>query len=450
MVVVVATPALEERVLEAKRITGVSECIVETRWNTLYFVLEAALTRHKKMVAEKGRLEAAGLATDDDDAAMIITDSDLLQELEAAQPVLEAFAKATNRVQRDNACTWDAFIALQHLLDMCIGKTGAIPTLIAKVLAEKADRLLSGVTVLLAFLSPNVAPVGREHDGYMTLMQVLSDALPGVDRLTLLDYHHKRVPHEGALLMNDFVAVTETSLVFPVVRRLLAAAPTEAAVERVFSRMKFNCGHHRTTMTEEASIAQVLFNNSDKFINPRPAPAVTAGSATLASLPDAPIKRSTMQWIVDKGWKQFSLGGPQAPLVQDDEAALPPAAAAAAAVAAPAAAAAAAAVAAPATRARRAAPPVVDNDQLLDAVAADMAAAARLRRQRDDDDSSSDDEFPCHLCRKEHTGVSLKCQAESCVHRIGGKCMKRIISTGNAQWTCVGCVTQARRTARLQ
>jgi hypothetical protein len=81
--------------------------------------------------------------------------------------------------------------------------------------------------------------------------------------------------------------------------RLLAVAPMEASVERVFSRMKLNANRLRTSLAPSAAAAQVIFNEAKQFNS---STLVTASTHHGTAVP-----ASTFLWIVQQGAKNFDV-----------------------------------------------------------------------------------------------------------------------------------------------
>jgi hypothetical protein len=91
--------------------------------------------------------------------------------------------------------------------------------------------------------------------------------------------------------------------------RLLDIAPTEAAVERVFSAMKLNANRLRTRLAPSAAAAQVIFNEA------------TAFNATVlidkSPHEDKGVRPSTFLWIVQQGAANFDAAEDE-PEISDD------------------------------------------------------------------------------------------------------------------------------------
>jgi hypothetical protein len=75
--IVEARPEIHEDAETARRITRISERVVDTRWNSVHTVIEAALRKHDSLAAARD----GGAILDTEEAARIIRDLDLLARL---------------------------------------------------------------------------------------------------------------------------------------------------------------------------------------------------------------------------------------------------------------------------------------------------------------------------------------------------------------------------------
>jgi len=113
-----------------KAAMSVSECIVETRWNTVYELIVAVL---KKNAASDTKLSY-----------------ELASRLREAVDLLKPFADATNAVQQENATLWQAAHAVQI---MRAGFSG--PQKIRTLFENRARFVISPTLLLLSYFAPN-------------------------------------------------------------------------------------------------------------------------------------------------------------------------------------------------------------------------------------------------------------------------------------------------------
>jgi hypothetical protein len=285
----------------AKADTGICECIVETRWNTMYDVIVAALAVHK-VWEEASQQEKERLPH--------IEDTDVVARLRRVSPVLKVFADSTNKVQANNATLWTAAEALQLLIDAS-QRTGTDAAHIRAVIEKRAPTLITPGLLLIAYLAPNLTRPALPNQAIMNLQQLHIDGVTRRHMDEALEFRNARWQffddkNAGITREQYLDHCRGDSPTAQLLLRLLAVAPTEAAVERVFSHMKFNVGHYRTTMAPEAASSQVMRNASQRFLQP---PSDTKSSDSPAPAAPGPIYARTWNWIVMHGWPHLQANG---------------------------------------------------------------------------------------------------------------------------------------------
>jgi hypothetical protein len=421
-----------------KLITGVSESIVKTRWNTVGLLVTAVLKKHDEMKAKRDAernaqnlpqiLVPGGVPQTpmtDQEKAKIIANDDHVALLRWAKPVLDTFIATTDRVQNDNATLWDAILALQEIHDKYVTTEGEVPTLIRGIIEARCVRLLFPGVLLLAYLAPNVPALPPTHPGYGVLLQLHLDAAPKRDRMFVHEFsdsRRDRAPVAAALTRDEYMShqarVPGSTAVVGLCTNLLNVAPTEAAIERLFSKMKLNATAQRTSLKPESATAQIVLNSCADFLSAKPEP-LTGGS----------VEAATFQWIIELGAR--ALRAPEVPESEteseesDEEPAPPP------------------------PRARRnpqrqAAQPARGQEQ---APQQEQPAGARRHREAEDDE----EERPSPTCAncgvKHRTATWIKC--DTCNSRVSAACARAAGHTDGA-WRCRLCYNTTRRAAQLQ
>jgi hypothetical protein len=251
-----------------KHLSNVKEC--ETRWNSKFRVLEDLVKR-------------AGVATVDK------------HRLETLRVDLEPFNKATNLVQSDHATVWEQLgaiqLLLQHFIDQSPQHECARQTLV-----RRAGFVVSPAAFLVAYTSPNLnrrtvqasaAAVGTQWHAKCVSDESFASAfdsnrVPPQPRAISREEWKKLKPTKPGL-----IPPMEHSALMP---KLVNIAPTEAAVERMFSWLKRSLPAQRASCGATAATSHVLLNACEYFMNP------------LSMKPPNPsplISPATMAWIVN-------------------------------------------------------------------------------------------------------------------------------------------------------
>jgi hypothetical protein len=106
--------------------------------------------------------------------------------------------------------------------------------------------------------------IGREDMAYATLFATARR--PVNDRPISLRQLNEHFALRDRATFSDALAVRRADAQERLVRRLVKIAPTEAAVERVFSALKLNVGRLRTRCKPDAAVAQVLLKTTTTFL----------------------------------------------------------------------------------------------------------------------------------------------------------------------------------------
>ncbi len=217
--------------------------------------------------------------------------------VEAALPILEPFAIATDIAQSNHATLWDQMLILQ-----------LVPA--ATLPAVRKKQLVTDPIALLAYFMPNA---NRLKIGIRLLdkLRVVVSALR-----TLAEFSHpaeslqSSVEHEwhqfrlappaglpGEIGHQQFELWWVThSARFPrlafIATALARACPSEACVERVFSKMKLGVGRLRTNIKHEALEAQLIINSALAF------DAVGTGGSKVINIDEHKLQDVTVTWIL--------------------------------------------------------------------------------------------------------------------------------------------------------
>ena len=216
---------------------------VPTRWNSVFRMLKC-LSGKRTQVKDKEKVVANDIAVE----------------------LLAPFAVATDIVQKDGATTFDSLVALQHILSAASFSSSFGGVLRSAILKRK-QQLFSDVLVVVCFLSPTTKrhTLGEHvHDiVYRKICDWRYISVPVHGNETVgdcIDLELQRFAVRPPLPMqaenftrNDFLKwwcglATGFPRLATIATALLDVTPTEASVERIFSKMKFSVGKSRTKM----------------------------------------------------------------------------------------------------------------------------------------------------------------------------------------------------------
>jgi hypothetical protein len=313
--------------------------------------------------------------------------------------------------------------------DGYVAMEGEVPALIRGIIEQRAVRLLFPGILLLAYLSPNVPALPPTHPGYGHFLQLHLDAVPTRDAMFVHEFsdsRRNRVPVAEALTreayMHNQTLVPGSPAVVGLCTNLLNVAPTEAAIERVFSKMKLNATPQRASLKPESAAGQIILNSCNDFLSAEKEPLAA----------DA-VRAATFQWIIDLGanaLRRDQEPEPQSEAESQHESDEEPAAPARAR---------------PRPRQNAAQPQPQEQPPQPHQ---EQPAGAR-RRARDDRDGDDAEERPtCANCNVKHrTAVWMTC--ETCVARVSVACA-RLAGYTDGPWRCRLCYGVNRRAAQLQ
>ena len=203
----------------------------------------------------------------------IIKNADSLQKVtlvEAALPLLKPFADATDMAQSGNATLWHQLLLLEFL------PCATLP-------ANRRKQLITDGICLLAFLMPNV----KRHLIIQRLGDRLRLILRGLRKMAENVFGDESINNslekefntfcmsppaamQGGITIRQFsdwwlLASERFPRLATIATTIVEVCPSEACVERVFSKMKHLVGKCRTNMKEESVEAQLIINSALAF-----------------------------------------------------------------------------------------------------------------------------------------------------------------------------------------
>lgn len=240
---------------------------VVTRWNSLYRLFE------KICSARNAIIEA--------DA----TDINNVCRVEVAMLALKPFFVATQLVQGDGVTTFAAISAMRPLLQQHARTT--VGRSIEKAVATRTHQLITSAELLVAFLAPSFNRIGCSKAVFDAVHEILlrmvalaaechGDEVIGdtvsCEWQTFCSAPPPRI--STVITAKDYAAYwVGHSMIFPrmatIVIATLGATPTEGAVERVFSKMKYQLDKSRTTLSPTLVSAQLFVNSAIAFLSGR-------------------------------------------------------------------------------------------------------------------------------------------------------------------------------------
>lgn len=236
----------------------------ETRWNSAYTaILDVKAHMHQTRYAENDTANLIDLAT-----------------LENISKLLAPFAYATRVVERDSATLWDSLVVLQslrhHFLEEARIDNDARATII-HVIDKRHDMLCrSPAYVLIALFSPQgFAAYDGITPGYELLMKnvvekilkvpsiIPATEVAAVQSVPFESNSSARVTREAYdanLRGEDFQRMIPN--VVQLIEDLLDATPSEAAVERMFSKMGLAVGDLQASMATDTVEARLRLSSA--------------------------------------------------------------------------------------------------------------------------------------------------------------------------------------------
>jgi hypothetical protein len=302
--------ALYDEYEEVKHHSKVKD--VETRWNSVYATVNDLVGDPEGTL--KGRLPK-------------LNDPPLVQRLTLLKKYLKPFYDATMDTQGDKNTVWDALVAMDKMLRAFEDNSDMSEAYRAAIRA-RAGVLISPPMFLLAWFAPNLpralltdeekqvaaahhaVAIGREDMAYATLFATARRPVneQPISLRQLLEHFALR----DRATFSDHLAVRRADAQERLVRRLVRIAPTEAAVERVFSALKLNVGRLRTRCKPDAAVAQVLFKTTTTFL------AEASKQSLLAPEDCTTVLPQTMLSIVRLGAAKLRVSKPhQAAAIED-------------------------------------------------------------------------------------------------------------------------------------
>jgi hypothetical protein len=222
-----------------------------TRWNSTFRLWEAISRRRGEIATEADMLEKILLVE---------------QGIAAMKP----FALATMLVQRDDATLFEHILAIQMVKD-------------AEIIQNRKEKLSSTAIALVAFFFPNA----KRQLLSQKLLAALRECLCSLRELAEASRGKESLEDnveqewlsftlappmgiQGKCSLKSFLDFWKENVKrFPriatIVTSVIGATPSEASVERVFSRMKFTVNKQRTTMESQAVNAQLIVNSALHF-----------------------------------------------------------------------------------------------------------------------------------------------------------------------------------------
>jgi len=226
---------------------------VVTRWNSNYYRWEVA-------VSPRGRLK-------------LLTSAENLERVTAIErgvKILKPFAISTRFLEADSATIFDQINVIQ-ILEEC------------EVSDDRWQMLLTPAIVTIAFFSPCVNRSGIPQSLvakirlFLGSLRVFADGFHGPETLTSnIDNElngflmFPPIPVQGNVTMKSLKAFLKgiagtVPRIASIVSALCDASPSEACVERVFSKLKFSLNKNRTSTSFEHAEAQIIVNSALSF-----------------------------------------------------------------------------------------------------------------------------------------------------------------------------------------